>query len=66
MTIGEAKHLFEFTGSEGKCDKGHVVKILTNGFGYCPECTEEGDLNNVLWAPPGYVCKGETKVEDIK
>ena len=66
MAIGVTKHLFEYTGLVGKCDKGHVVKILTNGFGFCPDCTEENDLNHTLWAPPGFVCKGGSSVEDIK
>ena len=38
----------------------------SNGFGFCPDCTVEGDLNHTLWAPPGYSCKGGTKLEDIK
>ena len=66
MAIGVTKHLFDFTGLVGKCDKGHVVKILTNGFGFCPDCTEENDLNHTLWTPPGFVCKGGSKLEDIK
>jgi len=65
MAIGVTKHLFDFTGLVGKCDKGHVVKILTNGFGFCPDCTEENDLNHKLWAPPGFVCKGGSKLGDI-
>ena len=66
MAIGVTKHLFEYTGLVGKCDKGHVVKILTNGFGFCPDCTEENDLNHTLWAPPGFVCKVGSSLEDIK
>ena len=66
MAVGITKHLLEYHGVVGKCDKGHVVKILENGFGFCPECTVEGDLNHTLWAPPGFTCKGGTKLEDIE
>ena len=66
MAVGITSHLFEYTGLVGKCEKGHVVKLLECGFGFCAECKEDGNLNHTLWAPPGYACKGGSNLEDIK
>ena len=59
MAIGVTKELLNFTGKVGRCEKDHVVEILTNGFGFCPECTVPGELNHTLYvAPQGFQTPG--------
>ena len=52
MAIGITRPLFEYTGQVGKCEKGHVVKLQKNGFGFCPDCSNSNDLNHTLWIEP--------------
>ena len=54
MSIGVTRELID-----GKCEKGHSVEILTNGYGFCPACSVEGDLNHTLYiAQEGYITPG--------
>tara|TARA_Y100001937_G_scaffold87558_1_gene118490 strand:+ start:594 stop:791 length:198 start_codon:yes stop_codon:yes gene_type:complete len=64
VAIGVTKELTQFTGKVGRCEKDHVVEILTNGYGFCPECSESGDLNHTLYtAPAGYQTPGSGDYE---
>ena len=52
MAVGVTKELTQFSGKVGRCENDHVVEILTNGYGFCPECSESGDLNHTLYTAP--------------
>tara|TARA_Y100001938_G_scaffold117500_1_gene162102 strand:+ start:1532 stop:1720 length:189 start_codon:yes stop_codon:yes gene_type:complete len=41
VTTGVTLELFDYTGVVGKCEKGHVVKVGKNGYGFCVECSDE-------------------------
>ena len=49
MAIGVTLDLFEYTGQVGKCEKGHVVTIQTNGYGFCAECANDIDGYSTLY-----------------
>tara|TARA_Y100001937_G_C7063926_1_gene305101 strand:- start:831 stop:1022 length:192 start_codon:yes stop_codon:yes gene_type:complete len=60
MSIGVTRELID-----GKCEKGHSVEILTNGYGFCPACSVEGDLNHTLYkAQEGYITPGTLEYSD--
>ena len=60
MSIGVTRDLID-----GKCEKGHSVEILTNGYGFCPACSVEGDLNHTLYkAQEGYITPGTLEYSD--
>tara|TARA_Y100001972_G_scaffold57676_1_gene70875 strand:- start:808 stop:999 length:192 start_codon:yes stop_codon:yes gene_type:complete len=60
MGIGVTRELID-----GKCEKGHSVEILTNGYGFCPACSVEGDLNHTLYkAQEGYITPGTLEYSD--
>ena len=60
MSIGVTRELID-----GKCEKGHSVEILTNGYGFCPACSAEGDLNHILYiAQKGYTTPGTLEYND--
>ena len=52
MTIGVTKELTQFTGKVGRCEKDHVVEILSNGTGFCAECADEIDAYHTLYVAP--------------
>jgi len=59
MTTGVTKELSQFTGKVGRCEKDHVVEILTNGYGFCVECANEIDGYSTLYvAPKGFETPG--------
>tara|TARA_B100000963_G_C22431415_1_gene582337 strand:- start:343 stop:528 length:186 start_codon:yes stop_codon:yes gene_type:complete len=60
MSAGVTREL-----NDGKCEKGHNVEILTNGYGFCPACSEEGNLNHTLYiAQEGYITPGTLEYSD--
>ena len=59
MTTGVTKELSQFTGKVGRCEKDHVVEILTNGYGFCVECANEIDGYSTLYViPKGFETPG--------
>tara|TARA_B100001109_G_scaffold107646_1_gene87903 strand:+ start:203 stop:397 length:195 start_codon:yes stop_codon:yes gene_type:complete len=52
MTTGVTTELTQFTGKVGRCEKDHVVEILTNGYGFCVECANEIDGYSTLYVAP--------------
>ena len=59
MTTGVTTELMQFTGKVGRCEKDHVVEILTNGYGFCVECASEIDGYSTLYvAPKGFETPG--------
>ena len=59
MTTGVTTELMQFTGKVGRCEKDHVVEILTNGYGFCVECANEIDGYSTLYvAPKGFETPG--------
>ena len=59
MTTGVTKELSQFTGKVGRCEKDHVVEILTNGYGFCVECASEISGYSTLYvAPKGFETAG--------
>ena len=52
MTTGTTMELTQFTGKVGRCEKDHVVEILTNGYGFCVECANEIDGYSTLYVAP--------------
>ena len=49
MAAGVTKEVTQFTGKVGRCEKDHVVEILTNGYGFCVECADEIDGYSTLY-----------------
>ena len=37
MAVGVTKELTQFTGKVGRCEKDHVVELLSNGYGFCAD-----------------------------
>jgi len=59
MATGVTTELMQFTGKVGRCEKDHVVEILTNGYGFCVECANEIDGYSTLYvAPKGFETPG--------
>tara|TARA_B100000674_G_scaffold123171_1_gene94272 strand:- start:5281 stop:5487 length:207 start_codon:yes stop_codon:yes gene_type:complete len=59
MAIGVTKTLTSFTGKVGRCEKDHVVEILSGGYGFCAECASEIDAYHTLYvAPEGFETPG--------
>ena len=59
MATGVTTELMQFTGKVGRCEKDHVVEILTNGYGFCVECASEIDGYSTLYvAPKGFETPG--------
>jgi len=64
MAIGVTLELRNFTGKVGRCEKDHVVEILSNGYGLCAECADEIDSYHTLYvAPPGFQTPGSGDYE---
>ena len=59
MTTGVTTELTQFTGKVGRCEKDHVVEILTNGYGFCVECASEiGGYSTLYVVPNGFETPG--------
>ena len=60
MTTGVTKELSQFTGKVGRCEKDHVVEILTNGYGFCVECADDeiGGYSTLYVVPKGFETPG--------
>ena len=59
MATGVTTELTQFTGKVGRCEKDHVVEILTNGYGFCVECASEiGGYSTLYVAPKGFETPG--------
>ena len=65
MAIGVTLELSDYTGVVGKCEKGHVVELMTNGYGFCFECANEIESYHTLYVvPKGYQTPGTPNLGD--
>lgn len=59
MAKGVTLELTDYSGKVGRCEKNHVVKILSNEYGFCEECANEIQGYSTLYVvPKGYEMPG--------